>query len=94
MEYLLHKIPVTTNIIGVRIRFSNGSLTAAVDRLEHQGAVERRGHPADCRASIVHLDGVAAVERVLAIGLLRKLGLTAQWLLHDPDKNRALSCNE
>jgi hypothetical protein len=67
------------NIIAAKICFSSESITAAIDR----------------RARIVHLcgDGCKAIACAFA-GLLRNLGLTVQWLLHDPDKNRALSCNE
>jgi MarR family 2-MHQ and catechol resistance regulon transcriptional repressor len=117
MEYLLHKGPSPVNIVGAKIRLSSGSITAAIDRLERKGMVERRDDPVDRRARIVHLtgDGRKAIacafadheaamaratsgltpgERALAIDLLRKLGLTAQSLLHDLDKNRALSSNE
>jgi MarR family 2-MHQ and catechol resistance regulon transcriptional repressor len=117
MEYLLHKGPSPVNIIGAKIRLSSGSITAAIDRLERKGMVERRDDPADRRARIVHLtaegrkviecafadheaameratSGLTPEERTLAIGLLRKLGLTAQSLLRDPNKNRALSSNE
>ena len=117
MEYLLHKGPSPVNIVGAKIRLSSGSITAAIDRLERKGMVERRDDPADRRARIVHLtgDGRKAIacafadheaamaratsgltpgERALTIDLLRKLGLTAQSLLHDLDKNRALSSNE
>ena len=117
MEYLLHKGPSPVNIIGAKIRLSSGSITAAIDRLERKGMVERRDDPADRRARIVHLtaegrkviecafadheaameratSGLTPEERTLAISLLRKLGLTAQSLLRDPNKNRALSSNE
>jgi len=117
MEYLLHKGPSPVNIIGAKIRLSSGSITAAIDRLERKGMVERRDDPADRRARIVHLttegrkviecafadheaameratSGLTPEERTLAISLLRKLGLSAQSLLRDPNKNRALSSNE
>jgi len=43
------------NTIGAKIRLTSGSITAAVDRLERKGMVERRNDPADRRARIVHL---------------------------------------
>jgi len=50
LEYLLHKGPSPVNIVGAKIRLTSGSITAAVDRLERKGMVERRDHPA-ARAS-------------------------------------------
>ncbi len=102
------------NIIGAKIRLTSGSITAAIDRLERKGMVERQDDPSDRRARIVHLtpsgrqviecafaDHEAAMERATSgltvaeqkrcVDLLRKLGLTAQSLLQDDDKNRALS---
>jgi MarR family 2-MHQ and catechol resistance regulon transcriptional repressor len=55
LDYLLHKGPAPVNTIGVKIRLTSGSITAAVDRLEQKGLVERRNHPGDRRARIVHL---------------------------------------
>jgi MarR family 2-MHQ and catechol resistance regulon transcriptional repressor len=55
LEYLLHKGPSPVNTIGAKIRLTSGSITAAVDRLERKGLVERRHDPADRRARIVHL---------------------------------------
>ncbi len=55
LETLLHKGPQPVNTIGNRIRLTSGSITAAVDRLERKGLVERRGDPDDRRARVVHL---------------------------------------
>ena len=55
LEYLLHKGPSPVNTIGAKIRLTSGSITAAIDRLERKGLVERRNHPEDRRARIVHL---------------------------------------
>jgi len=55
LETLLHKGPTPVNMIGARIRLTSGSITAAVDRLEQKGLVERRGDPEDRRARVVHL---------------------------------------
>lgn len=55
LEYLFHKGPSPVNTIGAKIRLTSGSITAAVDRLERKGMVERRNDPADRRARIVHL---------------------------------------
>ena len=55
LEYLLHKGPSPVNLIGAKIRLTSGSITAAVDRLERKGMVERRDDSTDRRARIVHL---------------------------------------
>jgi MarR family transcriptional regulator, 2-MHQ and catechol-resistance regulon repressor len=55
LEYVLHKGPSPVNTIGAKVRLSSGSITAAVDRLERKGMVERRSDSADRRARIVHL---------------------------------------
>jgi MarR family transcriptional regulator, 2-MHQ and catechol-resistance regulon repressor len=55
LEVLLHKGPLPVNTLGASIRLTSGSLTAAVDRLEQKGLVERRDHPEDRRARVVHL---------------------------------------
>ena len=79
MEYLFHKGPSPVNQIGAKIRLTSGSITAAVDRLETKGMVERRNDPGDRRARVVHLtpagdkvigcafaDHEAALERAAA----------------------------
>jgi MarR family 2-MHQ and catechol resistance regulon transcriptional repressor len=43
------------NTIGAKIRLTSGSITAAVDRLEQKGMVERRSHADDRRTRMVHL---------------------------------------
>ncbi|MBZ5620728.1 MAG: MarR family transcriptional regulator [Acidobacteriia bacterium] len=55
LEALLHKGPLPVNALGSLIRLTSGSITAAVDRLEAKGLVERRNDPADRRARVVHL---------------------------------------
>jgi len=55
LEYLFHKGPSPVNTIGAKVRLTSGSITAAVDRLERKGMVERRKDPVDRRARIVHL---------------------------------------
>jgi len=55
LESLLHKGPMPVNTIGSLIRLTSGSITAAVDRLEKKGLVERRNDPGDRRARVVHL---------------------------------------
>lgn len=55
LEVLLHKGPLPVNTIGRRVLLTSGSITAAVDRLERRGLVERRAHPSDRRARIVEL---------------------------------------
>jgi MarR family 2-MHQ and catechol resistance regulon transcriptional repressor len=79
LEALLHKGPLPVNTIGGLIRLTSGSITAAVDRLEKKGLVERRNDPGDRRARVVHLtapgeeliskafaDHEAAMERATA----------------------------
>jgi MarR family transcriptional regulator, 2-MHQ and catechol-resistance regulon repressor len=117
LEYLFHKGPSPVNIIGAKIHLTSGSITAAVDRLERKGMVERCNEPSDRRARIVHLtasgetviacafadheaameravSGLTPAERKRAIELLRKLGLTAQSLLHTTRKNHERSSIE
>lgn len=55
LEVLLHKGPTPVNEIGSLVRLTSGSITAAVDRLELKGLVERRNDPEDRRARVVHL---------------------------------------
>ena len=58
LELLLHKGPTPVNAIGQRVFLTSGSITAAVDRLEAKGLVQRCDHPDDRRARVVHLTGV------------------------------------
>jgi len=55
LEVLLHKGPLPVNAIGELVRLTSGSITAAVDRLESRGLVERRNDPGDRRTRVVHL---------------------------------------
>src|SRR6266403_3177470 len=55
LEALLHKGPLTISEIQDKVRLASGSMTAAVDRLEQLGLVERRASPSDRRARVVHL---------------------------------------
>jgi MarR family 2-MHQ and catechol resistance regulon transcriptional repressor len=55
LEALLHKGPLPVNTLGQKILITSGSITTAVDRLEGQGLVERKGSPTDRRTRIVHL---------------------------------------
>ncbi len=55
LESLLHKGPQPVNTVGTRMRLTSGSITAAIDRLEQKGLVERRNDPADRRTRVVHL---------------------------------------
>lgn len=55
LEALLHKGPLPVNEIGKKVLLTSGSITAAVDRLERKGLVQRRAHGTDRRARIVHL---------------------------------------
>jgi MarR family transcriptional regulator, 2-MHQ and catechol-resistance regulon repressor len=64
LELLLHKGPTPVNRIGAHVRLSSGSITAAVDRLERRGLVERQNDPEDRRARVVHL--TEAGQRLIA----------------------------
>lgn len=55
LEALLHKGPLAVNVLGKKVLLTSGSMTAAVDRLEKRGLVERRDDPLDRRSWIVHL---------------------------------------
>lgn len=55
MEVLLHKGPMPINTIGDKVQLTSGSLTAAVDRLEKKGYVERHAEPGDRRIRMIHL---------------------------------------
>lgn len=66
LEALLHKGPLPVNEIGKKVLLTSGSITAAVDRLESRGQVERRAHGTDRRARIVHLtmEGKKLITRI------------------------------
>ncbi|HEY2015382.1 MAG TPA: MarR family transcriptional regulator, partial [Bryobacteraceae bacterium] len=55
LEVLLHKGPMPVNAIGALVRLTSGSITAAVDRMERKGLVERRNDPGDRRTRMVYL---------------------------------------
>ena len=55
LEALLHKGPLPVGSLGKKVLLSSGSMTAAVDRLERSGFVERASDAADRRARIVYL---------------------------------------
>ncbi len=68
LEALLHKGPMPVNTIGSLIRLTSGSITAAVDRLEKKGLVERHNDPGDRRARVVHLTpaGLELISKAFA----------------------------
>ena len=68
LEVLLHKGPLPVNTLAKKILISSGSMTAAIDRLERQGLVERKGSPTDRRARVAHLTakGTDLIERLFA----------------------------
>ena len=55
LELLLHKGPQPVNRIGRKVLLASGSITAAVDRLEARGLLQRTVDPEDLRARIVQL---------------------------------------
>jgi DNA-binding MarR family transcriptional regulator len=56
------------SVVGARLQVHQTSVTNAVDRLEVAGLVERRTHPTDRRATLVHLtaDGRRLAEKATA----------------------------
>lgn len=63
LEILLHKGPLPVNTLARQIGLTSGSGTAAVDRLEGRGLVERQFSASDRRARVVHL--TAAGRRLI-----------------------------
>ena len=57
LEALLHKGPLPINTIGEKVLLTSGSMTAAADRLEKKGLVERIRDTADGRYFYLHLTG-------------------------------------
>ena len=55
LEALLHKGPMPINTIGEKVLLTSGSMTAAANRLEKKGLVERIQDPADGRCYYLHL---------------------------------------
>lgn len=79
LEVLLHKGALPVNEIGRKVLLTSGSITVAVDRLEEQALVERRAHPTDRRARVVHLTAEG-----------RRL-ITRAFAEHERDMERAVS---
>lgn len=80
LEALLHKGPLPVNALRKKVLISSGSMTAAVDRLERSGLVERAATPEDRRSRIVHLTEKGSK---LISGLFRE---------HAHDMEQAFSC--
>ena len=55
LEALLHKGPLAVKVLGEKVLLTSGSMTAAIDRLERRGWVERGDDPRDRRTRIVRL---------------------------------------
>jgi MarR family transcriptional regulator, 2-MHQ and catechol-resistance regulon repressor len=55
LEALLHKGPLTITEIQGKVLLASGSMTAAVDRLEKKGLIQRGPAPGDRRAKVLHL---------------------------------------
>jgi MarR family 2-MHQ and catechol resistance regulon transcriptional repressor len=49
LEVLLHKGPLTINTIGEKVLLTSGSMTAAANRLESKGLIQRIQDPSDGR---------------------------------------------
>jgi len=68
LEVLLHKGPQPVNAIGRRVLLTSGSITAAVDRVEKKGYVERRHSSEDRRVVEVHLTEAGRAHITEAFG--------------------------
>lgn len=55
LEALLHKGPLTVKELGAKVLLTSGSMTAAIDRLERRGLVERGDDAADRRVKVICL---------------------------------------
>jgi len=55
LEALLNKGPLAVNQIGRKVLLTSGSITTAIDRLEHKGLVERGDAPDARRVRMVNL---------------------------------------
>jgi len=55
LELLLHKGPQPVHAISRKVLLASGSTTAALDRLEARGLIQRTVDPQDLRARIVDL---------------------------------------
>jgi MarR family 2-MHQ and catechol resistance regulon transcriptional repressor len=80
LEALLHKGPLPVSAIGQKVLLTSGAMTAAVDRLEDRGLVERVNDPSDRRARIVQLTRAGAK-------LAREV-----FARHQRDMEHAVSC--
>lgn len=66
LEALLHRGPQTMTSICDKVLLTNASMTAAVDRLQKRGFVERHKDPVDGRAKVIRLteDGTALIQQL------------------------------
>ena len=62
LEVLLHKGPLPISAIGEKVLLTSGSMTAAVNRLERRGLVQRSQDPSDGRFFHVHLTAAGRKE--------------------------------
>jgi MarR family 2-MHQ and catechol resistance regulon transcriptional repressor len=55
LEALLHKGPLTVKELGAKVLLTSGSMTAAIDRLESRGLVDRSEGAGDRRVKVIRL---------------------------------------
>ena len=55
LEALLHKGPLNVKELGAKVMLTSGSMTAALDRLERRGLIEREEDAVDRRVRVVRL---------------------------------------
>jgi MarR family 2-MHQ and catechol resistance regulon transcriptional repressor len=80
LEALLHKGPLPVNDLGKKVLLTSGAMTAAVDRLERRGLVERVNDAMDRRKRVIRLT-------VAGTRLIRE-----RFARHEKDLERAVSC--
>ena len=69
MEVLLHKGPRPINAIGEKVLLTSGSMTAAANRLEKKGLVQRVQDASDGRCFHIHLtsQGLDVIRKAYAV---------------------------
>ena len=80
LEALLHKGPLPVNELGKKVLLTSGAMTAAVDRLERRGLVERINDAMDRR------------KRVIRLTIAGGRFIRERFSRHEQDMERAVSC--
>jgi DNA-binding MarR family transcriptional regulator len=62
--------PMTQTALGAELEIDRTTMVELLDELEHRGFVERRRHPADRRAFMIHPTNAGVVAKAEAIEVL------------------------